>query len=153
MEGERLVSQGVTAVKQDKNQNSVKKVEALILQHQPDVMVLEDTSAEGSRRSQRIRELSPQLLALSLKLGIPVAWFTRTQVMKFFFGKKGKGTQQEIAQLIGKRFPEELGTLVPPKRRAWVSQHYQIDMFHAVALALMLLGKRQEDDRSEPGLR
>jgi Holliday junction resolvasome RuvABC endonuclease subunit len=137
LEGEKLVLWGVRSVPKDKNDNCVTKVEALILLYQPEVMVLEDTAAEGSRRYPRIRELSQRLMALSLKHNVPVAWFRREQAMKFFFGK-GEGTKQEIAQEIGKRFPEELGAMVPPKRRSWRSQHYQIDMFDAVALALML---------------
>ena len=33
---------------------------------------------------------------------------------------------------------EELGAMVPPKRRAWMGPHYQMDMFDAVALAVVL---------------
>jgi Holliday junction resolvasome RuvABC endonuclease subunit len=142
VEGQKLVLWGVRSVTGDKNNNCVMKVEALIIRYKPEVMVLEDTGAEGSRHSPRIRELSQMLLALSLEHNIPVAWFRREQMMKFFFGKS-KGTKQEIAQRIGNRFPEELGALVPPKRRTWMSQHYQIDMFDAVALALMLSEHRK----------
>jgi hypothetical protein len=142
LEGERLVNWGVTTVTEDKNSNCVKKVEVRILHDKPDLIVLEDTAAEGSRRHQRIRDLSQLLLALSLEHGIPVAWFRRDQVMRFFFGKD-KGTKEEMAPRVTLHFPKELGAIVLPKRRPWMGQHYQMDMFDAVALAVVLRGYRQ----------
>ena len=99
-------------------------------------MVLEDTGAEGSRRYPRIRELSQRLLALGLNHKTPIGWFRQDQVMHFFSGN-GEGTKQEIAQRIGERFPEELGAMVPPKRRTGMNQDYRIDIFDAVALAII----------------
>jgi len=137
LEGEALVEWGVRSVKGDKNSGSVAKVEELMFRYEPEVVVLEDTGAEGSRRSPRIRELSQRIFAMSLARKVPVAWFRREQIMRFCFGN-GKGTKQEMAQIVAKSFPDELGTRVPPARRTWKSQDYRIDMFDAVALALML---------------
>lgn len=50
LEGERLVLWGVRSVTEDKNDKCVAKVEDLIIRYQPEVMVLEDTAATGSRR-------------------------------------------------------------------------------------------------------
>ena len=42
-----------------------------------------------------------------------------------------------MAEILAKRLPEELGFRLPPKRRAWMSEDYRMDIFDAVALALM----------------
>jgi Holliday junction resolvasome RuvABC endonuclease subunit len=136
LEGEKLANRGSSSASKDKNTKCVMRVEELILHFEPEVMVLEDTGAEGSRRHPRIRELSQRLLALAVSHEIPVAWFRREQVMHFFFGN-GKGTKQEIAQFMGEQFPEDLGMMVPPKRRTWMNQDYRIDIFDAVALAFI----------------
>ena len=43
-----------------------------------------------------------------------------------------------MAEILVKRFPEELGSRLPPKRRPWMSEDSRMDIFDAVALALML---------------
>jgi hypothetical protein len=48
------------------------------------------------------------------------------------------GTKHALAEIIAERFPEELGFLLPPKRRDWMSQDSRMDIFDAVALALMV---------------
>jgi Holliday junction resolvasome RuvABC endonuclease subunit len=136
LEAEKIANYGSMTVSKDKNPKCAMKAEGLILHFEPEVLALEDTGAEGSKRHPRIRELSQRLLALSLHHKIPVAWFSREQVMQFFLGY-GKGTKQQMAQSIGNRFREDLGPMVPPKREAWMNQDYRIDIFDAVALALM----------------
>jgi hypothetical protein len=136
LEGEKLANWGSSTASKDKNTKCVMKVEELLLRFEPAVMVLEDTGAEGSRRYPRIRELSQRLLALGLNHKTPIGWFRQDQVMHFFSGN-GEGTKQEIAQRIGERFPEELGAMVPPKRRTGMNQDYRIDIFDAVALAII----------------
>ncbi|MCX6925726.1 MAG: hypothetical protein NT154_21315, partial [Verrucomicrobia bacterium] len=49
-----------------------------------------------------------------------------------------RGTKHALAEIIAQRFPEELGFRVPPKRRPWMSEDFRMDIFDAVALALMV---------------
>jgi hypothetical protein len=63
--------------------------------------------------------------------------FSRQQVRRVFFAD-GQGTKHALAEILAKRFPEELGFRLPPKRRPWMSEDYRMDLFDAVALALML---------------
>jgi Holliday junction resolvasome RuvABC endonuclease subunit len=136
LEKEKLANWGSSSASKDKNTKCVMRVEELILHFEPEVMVLEDTAAEASRRHPRIRELSQRLLSLAVSHEIPVAWFRREQVMQFFF-RNGKGTKQKVAQHIGEQFPEDLGMMVPPKRRTWMNEDYRMDIFDAVALAFI----------------
>jgi hypothetical protein len=48
------------------------------------------------------------------------------------------GTKHTLAKSIAERFPEELGFLLPPKRRDWMSEDSRMGIFDAVALAMMV---------------
>lgn len=136
LEGEeRLVNWGVTSVRGDKNNQCLAKVKEMIVHYQPAVMVLQDCSAKDSRRSPRIRKLSKRIIALGGRCNVRVALFSRKQVMKIFL-PDGEGTKHTIAEIVAKRFPEELGFQLPPKRKLGHGENSRMDMFDAVALVL-----------------
>jgi Holliday junction resolvasome RuvABC endonuclease subunit len=134
---ETLVDWGGKTVKGDKNVQSLAKVEKLIAHYQPGALVLEDASAKGSRRSPRIRKLSQQIIKMAANRKVSVKLFSRDQVMKTFI-TDGQGTKHMMAEIIAKRFPEELGSRLPAKRKPWMSEQYQMGVFDAVALVLIL---------------
>jgi Holliday junction resolvasome RuvABC endonuclease subunit len=136
-----LVDWGVKTVQGDKNANSLTKVEELIAQYQPGVLVLQNT--KDSRRSQRIKVLSRKIVVMAETHKVSIKLFSQEQVRRTYFAD-GLGTKQEIAELIAQRFPDELGTRLPQKRKAWMSEKYQMGIFDAVALAVMLRLKRRE---------
>ena len=138
-----LVDWGVKTVKGNKNAQSLMRVEELIAHYQPGAMVLEDASAKGSLRYPRIRRLGQQIIKLAATHKVSVKLFSRDQVMKTFFDD-GKGTKHALAEIIAKRFPEELASRLPPKRKPWVSEYYQMDIFDAVALALAFRKRHAE---------
>jgi hypothetical protein len=128
-----LVDWGVKTVQGNKNANSLAKVEELIAHYQPEMLVLPDT--EGSRRSWRIKALSRKIIALAKTRKVSMKLFSQEQVRRTFF-TDGKGTKHALAEIVAKRFPEELGSRLPPKRKPWMSEHYQMDIFDAVAVGL-----------------
>jgi Holliday junction resolvasome RuvABC endonuclease subunit len=132
-----LVNWGVKTVEGDKNAGAIKKVEEMIAHYNPQVMVLEDTASKGSHRTSRIKTLSKQLVAVAERRTIKVVLFSQKQIRQAFFGD-ARGTKQALAKSIAERFPEELGFLLPPKRRDWMSQDSRMDIFDAVALTLMV---------------
>ena len=136
-----LADWGVTSVTGDKNTQSVAKVKELIAHYQPDVLVLEDTSTKPFRRSERIRRLSRQIIALAATRKVSVALFSRERVRQVFFAD-GQGTKHALAEILVQQFPEELGSRLPPKRCPWMSEDSRMYIFDAVALALMLRLKK-----------
>jgi|ERR1035437_650704 Holliday junction resolvasome RuvABC endonuclease subunit len=132
-----LVHWGVKSVKGDKNAGAIEKVEDMIARYNPQVMVLEDTAAEGSRRCPRIQALTKRLVAVAEGRTIKAKLFSQTQVRRVFLGDD-RGTKHALAKIIVQRFPEELGFRLPPKRRPWMSEDSRMDIFDAVALALMV---------------
>ena len=144
LEGGTLIDSQIVRVRgNEKNTRCLQKIERLIESYQPEVLSLEDTGAENSRRMARIQDLSQSILAVSLRNKVPVVWFTMKEVKRWFFGK-GSGTKYEIAQEMANRFPKELGDRLPPKRRLWESQDPRIDLFHAVALTCVAYRASQQ---------
>ena len=134
-EQEKLVDWGVKCVQGDKNAGSLAKVEKLIAQYEPLVLVLEDTTTSDSRRAPRIRELSRRIIIMASSRNVGVALFSRQRVVQRFF-HKAPGTKHALAKILARRFPEELGFRLPLERRPWMSEDYRMDIFDAVALAL-----------------
>ena len=138
LEGQKLlVDWGVKSVTRDKNAGSIEKVEEMIAHYDPQVMVLEDTAIKGSRRSPRIQALTKCLIAVAERRNIKVALFSQEKIRRVFLGDV-RGTKHALAAIIAERFPEELGFRLPPKRRPWMSEDSRMDIFNAVALALMI---------------
>jgi hypothetical protein len=107
----------------------------LIELHQPEVIVLEDTSDRNIRRHLRVQQLTLQLVSIGKKHKVPVVVLRRKDVYETFFGE-AEGTKYALAKMIAQRFPDELGSALPPKRRLWMSEDYRMGIFAAVALAL-----------------
>ena len=108
----------------------------ILAHYQPDVIVLEDTSKKPFRRSPRIRTLTKRIIRLGESRKITVTLFSREQVRQAFFAD-GQGTKYALAEILANKFPDELGFRLPPKRRPWMSEDYRMDIFDAVALALV----------------
>jgi hypothetical protein len=53
-----------------------------------------------------------------------------------------KGTKQEMAEMLAGKFPDELASRLPPKRKPWKSEDSRMDIFEAVALALAIRLKK-----------
>lgn len=139
---EPLVDWGVKAVHGDKNQQCLVKLTELIAHYRPEVLVLEDVANTESRRSARIKALGRRLLTLAARLEVRVAVLSRQQIKRVLFAD-GEGTRYELAELLARRFPVELGPRLPPKRKPWKSEDARMDLFAAVALALAF--------RAQPG--
>src|SRR6266487_3474748 len=80
LEGDGLIDWGVKTVNGNKNKQCLLKLEEMISHYHPGVMVLEDYSAKGSRRSRRIRALGHQITAMARSRKVRVKLFSRQQV-------------------------------------------------------------------------
>jgi len=131
-----LVDWGVKSVKGDKNAGSIRQVLAMMTLYKPDLLVLEDALCRGSRRSPRIQKLCTELVTVARNSQATVRIIPRAKVRQYFF-EDGVGSKHALAALLAERFPEELGHRLPPKRKPWMSEDTRLDIFEAVALALV----------------
>ena len=130
-----LANWGVKSATKDKNEACIRHVRNLVKEYGPDVIVLEDP--RSTKRGYRIRQLATKIAKLATNWKIPVMMFSRGEVIQAFLGK-ATGSRHDVAQDIAKQFPEELGFILPPKRKHWLKANYHMDMFDAVALARMI---------------
>lgn len=137
-----LVASGAVKVRKDKNAKCVANIDEKITHYSPDLIVLEDDST--TRRAPRIRRLNKQIIRLAKKSGIQVMLVSRQDVRRAFFGQE-KGTKYRLAVKIADQFPEELASKLPPKREAWKSEDARMNIFDAMALALMVRVLQSKD--------
>lgn len=117
----------------NKNAACIKKVAHLIDAHQPDAIILEDPTAQGSRRSARIRRLSWAIATLAGDRAVDVHAYPRRMVHERF-ARVGARTGYEIATAIAMSVPA-FERFLPPPRKIWMSEHPRMSIFMAAALA------------------
>ena len=122
----------------NKNLQAISKIEKLMKQFLPDVLVLQDVKAKGCHRSPRIKALHRQIVKLAVKQNCKVALFSGTLLRDTLLGDV-KGTKHGMAEMLAKKYPVELAAKLPPKRRAWENEDGRMDMYDAVGLAVVFL--------------
>ena len=136
MEGpERLVACGNKAILRNKNAGALAWVNRFIEFYQPDLLVLPDVSADDTRRADRIKTLHRKIVAWAGKKQLKVRLISITRVRTQLLGE-ATGTKFAVAKMLAEKYPEALGTRLPPKRRPWMSEDPRMDIFDAVGLAV-----------------
>jgi hypothetical protein len=80
---------------------------------------------------------------------LKVTLFSHEQVRHVFFDD-AVGTKNELRQILAKRFPEQLGSILPPKRRPWMNEPYRMGVFDAVALVVAFRLKKAKRSAQLP---
>lgn len=141
MEGpDKLVACGNKAILRDKNAKALAWVNRFTQFYQPDVLVLPNVTEADTRRAARIKALHRKIIAWAGKLQLKLRLVSVTQVRTQLLGA-AKGTKFAVARKLAEKFPTELGTRLPPKRRPWMSEDPRMDIFDAVGLAVAFWSK------------
>jgi len=137
---DRLVDWGTRTCQGDKEAACMKAVMELCDWYGPDVLMLEDCTARGSRRRARVRALLRRIAALAMKANVRVRFIPWSRVYPALIPEKAP-TKDENARAVAARFPE-LARQLPPVRRPWMSEDERMAIFDATALALAALAPR-----------
>jgi hypothetical protein len=131
-----IIDYGKKRISGDKNAGSLASMEKVITRNQPEILVLQDVqNCKGTKRVARIKKLYRKIVTLAKKLKIKVVTISGKELRAILLGKE-TGTKQEMAELLAKQFPDELASLLPPKRKAWKSEDSRMDIFDPMALAV-----------------
>ncbi len=142
MEGQKTIIEfGRRVADGDKNAQSIAKMKKLLNFYRPGVLVLQDVEAKGSRRYPRIKTLNRQIKAVAEKHKIKVKLISGKQLRDLLLGNP-RGTKQEMAEMLAAQFPDELASRLPPKRKPWKSEDSRMDIFDAMALAVVFRMKQ-----------
>lgn len=135
-----LAECGFARVKDDKHLGAIAHFEKLLADFGPEIVVLEDAEAPGSRRGDRVRELIETLAALTRERGLALSRIARTAVVACFSSPDKRATKYSIATQLTKDFPE-LRLKLPKPRKIYESEHEHMSIFDALALAVTYVTK------------
>ena len=124
----------VEARGKDKRERLLSRIDRLLSRYTPDVLVLQDTSHNGTDRPHRIRRLNEAVAEAAERYGLQVLSFSRTEVREHF-AYLGSVTKDTIAGAIAKHIPA-FERFLPPPRKLWQSEDARMGIFDAAALAL-----------------
>ena len=134
MEGpDRIVDWGLRESKKEGLDARVALLEGLFARYSPNAFVVERYDP-ARRRSERAREFTARSVLIAAGRKVKVRVVTRAEV-RTYFESRGARTKMEIARLVAQRYPE-LTRLLPPPRRAWMSEDARMSIFAATAMAL-----------------
>jgi hypothetical protein len=139
MEGQVMLECGHKEVKGDKdakNAQSVSKVEKLMNQFLPGVLVLPDVNGANCRRAPRIKTLVRQIVSLAERHKCDVTLLSGNQLRLALLGDI-KGTKYAMAEMLAQKFPDDLAAKLPARRRTWESEDGRMDTFDAAELAVV----------------
>ena len=131
----RLVDWKLAHVSGEKESGAVARFEELLDQFRPDIVILEDSTALGSRRRPRVQKLLGRLVETARERGIAVHLIPRLAVIECFSSADKRATKFSITQNLAETFPE-LAPKMPARRKIWQSEDERIATFDALALAV-----------------
>jgi hypothetical protein len=133
-----------------RHSRSLYLVSKLFDRYEPDVLVIQDTSLEGTRRGARIVKLNAAIAALARQHHIPVYAYSRADI-RAAFGYLGVPSKEMIAGAIAKHILA-FHRYLPPPRKPWKSEDARMGMFDAAALGIVFFQRQaqhQGPDRSQ----
>ena len=141
---QNLIDWGIKGAVRNKNAQCLRRLARLIEHYQPEILIVEDTTAKGCRRCLRVRNLIEEILKLASQKKVKTRTFSRLNVRKGFSACSAY-TKHQIAVAISQRFPE-LVPYLPRLRKPWMSEDERMSIFDAAALALTFfyLKKKRE---------
>lgn len=123
---------GTTDAKGKHPAESLKRIQELITQYEPDVLIVEDVT--HSRRGIRATQFISKVAQLGARANISISRYSRSQIQQVFSLFSAK-TKLEIAIKIASWLPQ-LAARMPPNRKPWMSEDSRMAIFDAAALAL-----------------
>ncbi|MHB8726430.1 MAG: hypothetical protein ACYC9Z_13850 [Casimicrobiaceae bacterium] len=117
-----------------KSGRTLEEIKKLIDRYRPEVLVIEDTTNGGSRRTSPIRKLYRMLVHFAEAEYIELYRCSKKEV-KECFASVGASTKYEIAKAIATQIPA-FAHRIPRFRKPWMSEDPRQSLFDAAALAL-----------------
>ncbi len=117
-----------------KNSRTLEEIKKLIDQYRPEVLVIEQTCDDSSRRNARIRKLYRMLIHFAKAEYVDLYRCSRNDVKKCF-ASVGASTKYEIAKAITTQIPA-FAHRIPRIRKPWMSEDPRQSLFDAAALGL-----------------
>jgi hypothetical protein len=116
-----------------------RKIMRVFDRYKSDVLVLQNTGPEGTRRASWVTTLNAAMEAEALERGVLVFKYSRADIYATFASAEFSN-KQTLAELIASHIPAFVRH-VPPPRKPWKSEDARMALFDAAALALAFFQK------------
>jgi hypothetical protein len=113
---------------------ATKRLATLLKSFSPSAIVVKRERWDRAQTNSHINALVEVMTRVAASHSVPIVLIEHDDVRKTF-RNLGCETRDEIAAALARIFPE-LHWRLPPKRRAWQSEHPRMAMFDAIALGL-----------------
>ena len=137
VENGRLIDWGTACVRPNSNARVLQRFSELALRMQPDLVVVENYSDAGCRRSSRLQGLMKSITQRTQSQICRVRLVSISNIQGRF-ASIGARTKHQRACWIATQVPE-LAPRLPPVRKAWMSEDERMSIFDAAALAFPYL--------------
>jgi hypothetical protein len=122
------------AVGKEEAEMASNRLAVLLQSFAPSAIVIKRERWDRAQTSHHIRSLVEVVTRVASAHSVSICLIRHDDVRQTF-RNLGCETREEIAAVLARIFPE-LHWRLPPKRRAWQSEHPRMAMFDAVALGL-----------------
>lgn len=119
--------------------DALESARKLMQRHHPDVLVIEDLTETGVRRGIPVRRFYRGAIHVAESLGITVERVTRTDI-KRAYAHVGARNKYEIAVSTATEI-EAFRSLLPAKRKEWVTEDRRMALFDAASRGLAFYAK------------
>ncbi len=116
------------------NRHVLEKIKEKIDFYLPSVVILEDASGYGSRKSKRVKKMIALIEKYAKKTSLTVAKYSRNDI-RFVFNSFKAYSKYEIAQVITSNV-KQLPVALPDKRKSHQPEHYSMSIFDAISLGI-----------------
>lgn len=142
-----LLAWGTRDARDDKYGTALRRAAELLDAYHPEVLVLEDCRADGSRRRPHVRRLLRSIERLATRRDVGVRLVPPSSRLATF-AETGASTKCQIATALSERFPVLRRTL-PPARKPWMTEDHRVGIFDAVALAVAYFSQEGKEGHHE----
>jgi len=130
----RLVDWGVASCRKRKNPHCLFVLGRMLDRFDPTVLVIENPHEARTLRREVLGRFVDDVTDLLAPTRIAFRAYSRREIREAF-AAPGAVTKQEIAELLGRQFPE-LAARIPPVREIWHTEDARMSIFDALSLAL-----------------
>jgi hypothetical protein len=130
----RLLDWGLKTAKGTKQAVALKQIAEIVAHYQPSLIVVEHIGGKGSRRCARVRKMIRAIRKMAELNKIGVQRVSPAKVWEIFV-PLGAMNKDQRSRAIADQFPE-LGPILPPVRKIWMSERFSATIFDAMAFVL-----------------
>ena len=116
------------------NNKVLEKIKEKIDFYLPSVVILEDATGYGSRKSKRVKKMISLIEEYVQNTSLQINKYSRNDI-RFVFSSFNAHSKYEIAKVITENV-KQLPLALPKKRKSHEPEHYSMSIFDAIALGI-----------------